>query len=70
MASLVTSLEKLLNRHDLISSDVGSDLEDQMTPLLRYLCDPSAKVDKNVRRGASKYVLHDDESKDRKRFVA
>jgi hypothetical protein len=35
----------------MISSDVGSDLEDQRTPLLRYLCDPSAKVDKKIFSG-------------------
>jgi hypothetical protein len=29
--------------------------------LLAYLCDPSAKVDKNVRQSAFKYVLHNDE---------
>ena len=46
---------------DAISSDVGSDLEDWRILLLRYLRDPNAKIDKNVRRSAFKYVLHNDE---------
>jgi hypothetical protein len=29
--------------------------------LLRYLCDPSAKIDKTVHQSAFKYVLHNDE---------
>jgi hypothetical protein len=45
----------------LTSSDVGADLEDWKTLILRYLCDPSAKVDKSVRQSAFKYVLHNDE---------
>ena len=28
---------------------------------MRYLRDPKAKIDKNVRRSAFKYVLHNDE---------
>ena len=43
------------------SSDVGADLEDRRTPLLRYLRDPSAKIDKSVQRSIFKYVLHNDE---------
>ena len=46
--------EKLLNRPDIPSSDVGADLEDWRTPLLRYLRDPSAKIDKSVRRSVFK----------------
>ena len=57
----VNSLEKLSNQPDITSSDVGADLEDWRTPLLRYLRDPSAKIDKSVRRSAFKYVLHNDE---------
>jgi hypothetical protein len=53
--------EKLSNRPSRISNDVGADLCDWKTPLLAYLCDLSAKVDKSVRRSASKYVLHNDE---------
>ena len=49
MTSPVNSPEKLSNRPDITSSDVGTDLEDWMTPLLRYICDPSAKIDKSVR---------------------
>jgi hypothetical protein len=33
---------------------------DWKTPLLAYLRDPSAKVDKGVRRSAFKYVLYND----------
>jgi hypothetical protein len=58
---LVNSLEKLPNRPDKISSDVGADLDDWRTPLLVYLRDPSAKVDKSVWRNAFKYMLHNDE---------
>ena len=58
MTSPVNSPEKLLNRPDVTSSDVGSNLEDWRTPLLRYLRDPSAKIDKSVQRSAFKYVLH------------
>ena len=57
----VNSLEKLSNQPDITSSDVGADLEDWRTPLLRYLRDPSAKIDKSVRRSIFKYVLHNDE---------
>ena len=45
----------------MTSSDVGADLEDSRTPLLRYLCDLSAQIDRSVRQSAFKYVLHNDE---------
>ena len=61
MTSLVNSLEKLPNRPNVTSSDIGADSEDWRTPLLRYLRDPSARIDKGVRRSAFKYVLHNDE---------
>ena len=61
MASLVTLPDKLSNRPDITSSDVGADLEDWRTPLLRYLRDPSVKINKIVRQSAFKYVLHNDE---------
>jgi hypothetical protein len=57
----VNSPEKLPNWPDAISSDVGADLKDWRTPLLRYLRDPNAKIDKKVRWSAFKYVLHNDE---------
>jgi hypothetical protein len=38
--------KKLLNQPSGTSSDVGEDLCDWRTPLLVYLRDPSAKVDK------------------------
>jgi hypothetical protein len=53
--------EKLSNRPSGISSDVGADLCDWRAPMLAYLRDSSAKVDKSVRRSAFKYVLHNDE---------
>jgi hypothetical protein len=59
--SPVNSSEKLSNRPNVTSSDVGADLDDWRTLLLRYLCDPSAKVDKSVRQSAFKYVLHNNE---------
>ena len=46
VAKSVTSLKKLPNRPDITSSDVGANLEDWRTPLLRYLRNPSARVDK------------------------
>lgn len=61
MTSPVNLPEKFPNRPDVTPSDVGADLEDWRTPLLRYLRDPSAKIDKGVRRSAFKYVLHNDE---------
>jgi hypothetical protein len=61
VTSLVNSPKKLPNRSDVTSSDVGADLEDWGTFLLKYLRDPSAKIDKGVRRSAFKYVLHNDE---------
>ena len=61
MASPVTSPEKLPNWPDVTSSNVGADLEDWRTRLLRYLRDPNAKIDKDVRWSAFKYALHNDE---------
>jgi len=61
MTSLINSLEKLPNRPNITSSDVGANLEDWRTPLLRYLQDPSAKIDRSVRQSAFKYVLHNNE---------
>ena len=48
VASPVNSPEKLSNRPDITSSKVGADLEDWRTPLLRYLRDLSAKIDKRL----------------------
>ena len=56
LASPVNSPEKLRNWPEITSSDVGADLEDWRTPLLRYLRDPSAKIDKSVRRSTFKYA--------------
>jgi hypothetical protein len=61
MTSPVSSLAKHPNRPNETFSDVGADLDDWRTPLLRYLHDPSAKVDKSIRRSAFKYMLHNDE---------
>jgi hypothetical protein len=58
----VANLANLLsNWPNIISNDVGANLYDWRTPLLAYLRDPSAKVDKSVRRSAFKYVLHNEE---------
>jgi hypothetical protein len=56
VTSSVNSLEKLPNRPNVTSSDVR-----RSTPLLKYLRDPSAKIDKSVWQSAFKYVLHNDE---------
>ena len=61
MASPVTSPKRLPNWLDVTCSDVGANLEDWRTPLLRYLRDSSAKIEKSVRRSAFKYVLHNNE---------
>ena len=61
MTSPVNSPEKLPNRPDITFSDVEADLEDWRTLLLRYLHDPSARIDKSVRRSTFKHVLHNDE---------
>jgi hypothetical protein len=61
MANPANLPEKLSNRTNGTSSDVGADLYDWRTPLLVYLHNSSAKVDKSVRRSAFKYVLHNDE---------
>ena len=57
----MNSPEKLSNWPNITSSDVGADLEDWRTPLLRYLRYPSAKINKSVRWSVFKYVLHNDE---------
>jgi hypothetical protein len=38
-----------------------ANLNDWKTPLLRYLRDPSAKVNKGIQRSDFKYMLHNDE---------
>jgi hypothetical protein len=53
--------EKLSNQPNGTSTNVGANLYDWRTPLLVYLCDPSAKVTKSVWRSAFKYVLYNDE---------
>jgi hypothetical protein len=58
MTNLVNSPEKLPNRPNKISSGIEAGLDDWKTPLLTYLRDPSAKVDKSVWRSAFKYVSH------------
>jgi hypothetical protein len=49
VTSLVNEHDKLSNRPGKTSSDVRDNLYDWRTPLLIYLRDPSAKVDKSVR---------------------
>jgi hypothetical protein len=61
MTSSINLPEKHPNWPNKTSSDVGADLDDWRTPLLRYLRDPSAKVGKGIRRSAFKYMLHNDE---------
>ena len=56
-ASPATSHEKLLKRPDVTSRDIGTNLEDWRTPLVRYFHDPTTKVDKSVWKSTSKYVL-------------
>jgi hypothetical protein len=61
MVDLANLPEKFSNRPSEISSDVGANLCDWRIPLLAYLCDLSAKLDKSVRRSTFTYVLHNDE---------
>jgi hypothetical protein len=61
MTSPINSPEKLSNWPNVTSNDVETDLEDWRTPLLKYLHDPSTKIDKGVQRSAFKYVLHNGE---------
>jgi ribonuclease HI len=65
MANLANVHNKLSNRPSKTSSDVGADLHDWRTPLLAYLRDSSAKVDKSVRRSAFKYCLRLGDVEDR-----
>jgi hypothetical protein len=61
VASSANVYDELSNQPSKTSSNVGADLHDWRTPLLAYLRDPSAKVDKSVRQSAFKYALHNDE---------
>jgi hypothetical protein len=61
VTSSVNLPEKLPNWPNETSNDVGVDLNDWRTPLLRFLHDPSIKVDKGIQQSAFNYVLHNDE---------
>jgi hypothetical protein len=61
VTSPVNSPKKLPNRSNVTSSDFGANLYDWRTPLLIYLRDPSAKVDKSVWRSAFQVCVHNDE---------
>jgi hypothetical protein len=58
---MVNEHDELSNRPGKTSSDVGTNLYDWRTPLLIYLRDPSAKVDKSVPRSAFQVCVHNDE---------
>ena len=49
---------------------LGADLGDRRTPIINYLHDPDAKVDKSIRRSAFKFILHNDELYRYRRLVA
>jgi hypothetical protein len=61
VTSTVNEHDELSNRPGKTSSDVGANLYDWRTPLLIYLRDPSAKVDKSVRQSAFQLCVHNDE---------
>jgi hypothetical protein len=61
MTSTINEHDKLSNRPGKTSSDVGTNLYDWRTPLLIYLRDPSAKVDKSVWQSAFQVCVHNDE---------
>jgi hypothetical protein len=61
MTSMVNEHDELSNRPGKTSSDVGTNLYDWRTPLLIYLRDPSAKIDKSVWRSAFQVCVHNDE---------
>jgi hypothetical protein len=58
---MVNEHDELSNRPSKTFRDVGVNLYDCRTPLLIYLHDPSAKVDKSVRRSAFQVCVHNDE---------
>lgn len=45
----------------LNSNHVEDNLDDQRAPIVKYLCDPSAKLEKSVRLSELKFMLHNDE---------
>ena len=49
------------NRLKLLLIDPKADSSDWRASIVAYLCDPSVKVDKNVRRSAFKFILHNGE---------
>jgi hypothetical protein len=61
VTSTVNEHNELSNWPGKTSSDVGANLYDWRTPLLIYLRDPSAKVDKSVRQSAFQLCVHNDE---------
>jgi hypothetical protein len=61
VTSRVNEHDELSNWSGKTSSDVGANLYDSRTPLLIYLRDPSAKVDKSIWRSAFQVCVHNDE---------
>jgi hypothetical protein len=61
VTSTVNEYDELSNRPSKTFSDIGANLYDWRTPLLIYLCDLIAKVDKSVRRTAFQVCVHNDE---------
>jgi hypothetical protein len=61
VTNTVNEHDELSNQPSKTFNDVGANLYDWRTPLLIYLRDPSAKVDKSVRRSAFQVCVHNDE---------
>jgi hypothetical protein len=49
---------------------LGAYLGDRRTPIINYLHDADAKVDKSIRMSAFKFILHNDKLYRYRRFVA
>jgi hypothetical protein len=49
------------NRLKLLLIDAKANLSDWRAPIVAYLHDPRLKFDKNVRRSAFKFILHNGE---------
>ena len=49
------------SRLKMLPVDAKVDSSDWRAPIVAYLRDPNVKVDKNIRRSAFKFILHNDE---------
>jgi hypothetical protein len=57
VTSSVNLPEKLPNRFNVTSSDVRAELDDWRTPIMDYLGNPSAKIDKSFQQLACNSIM-------------